>query len=208
MTAAMNRLCIYGGSSSGVRPEYAAAAKEMGRACAVRGITVVYGGGNVGLMGSVADAALAAGGKVIGVIPHSMIAGERAHRGLTQLIAVDSMHERKQRMADLADAFVAMPGGIGTLEETAEILTWLQLGFHFKPVGLLNTADYYTPLLRFLQHMRDEQFLRLNHQEQLMVGTQAEELLDSLFAAQRVQDGDLNHCWPQEISGTAPGGEK
>jgi uncharacterized protein (TIGR00730 family) len=153
----------------------------MGRGCAKREITIVYGGGNLGLMGAVADAALAAGGKVIGVIPHSMISAERAHRGLTELIAVDTMHERKQRMADLADGFVAMPGGIGTLDETAEILTWLQLGFHSKPICLLNTADYYAPLVSFFQHMRDEGFLRLNHREQILVFSEVEELLESIF---------------------------
>ena len=179
----LKRLCIYCGSNPGVRAEYSAAAQAMGRGCAERGITVVYGGGKVGIMGTVADAALAAGGKVIGVIPRSMVAQERGHEGVTELIVVESMHERKRRMAELADGFVALPGGIGTLEEIIEIFTWLKLGYHAKPVGLLNTAGYYTPLLQFLEHMRHEAFLSLNDHEQLIVAGEVDQMMESMGAA-------------------------
>lgn len=179
----MARICVYAGSSFGAAAGYAEAAAEFGAACARRGLGIVYGGGSVGLMGVLADAALAAGGEVIGVIPCVMIAEERGHRGLTELIPVDSMHERKHRMASLADAFVALPGGIGTLEEVVEVFTWLQLGLHLKPVGLLNTGDFYTPLLDLLDHMRDEEFLTGEHRGMLTVESEVERLLDRLMAA-------------------------
>ena len=133
-------------------------------------------------MGVLADAALAAGGEVIGVIPRAMIAEERAHRRLTELIPVDSMHERKLRMAQLADFFAALPGGIGTLEEIMEVFTWLQLGLHLKPVGLLNVGGFYDPLLRFLDHVRDERFLTPTHHAMLTVERDCETLLDRLTA--------------------------
>src|SRR5947199_441509 len=177
---AMLRICVYSGSSFGASAEYARAAATFGTACARRGFGIVYGGGSVGLMGRLADAALAAGGEVTGVIPRAMIAEERAHRGLTRLIAVDTMHERKSQMAQLANAFVALPGGIGTLEEVIEIFTWLQLGLHLKPVGLLNARGFYDLLLQFLAHMRDEQFLSPKHHSLLAVSTDAEALLDRL----------------------------
>lgn len=178
----MNRICVYCGSSHGARPEYAAMAARFGEACAKRGLTLVYGGGNIGLMGVVADAALAAGGNVIGVIPKSMAEGGLAHRGLTELIAVDTMHERKSRMAELSDAFVALPGGIGTLEELVEIFTWLQLGLHFKPVGLLNAGGFYEPLLQLLAQMRDQRFLSTEHHARLAVERDVEPLLEVLIA--------------------------
>src|SRR6266545_5407107 len=159
----MKRICVFCGSSAGKAPAYLESAQATGRALARRGLGLVYGGGSVGLMGALADAALAAGGEVIGVIPRAMIAEERAHKSLTELIPVESMHERKHRMAQLANAFVALPGGIGTLEEVIEIFTWLQLGLHLKPVGLLNTCGFYDLLLRFLAHMRDEKFLSSKH---------------------------------------------
>ena len=176
----MRRICVYCGSSFGASPDYARAAEEFGAACARRGFGIVYGGGHVGLMGVLADAALAAGGEVVGVIPHAMVAEERAHRGLTELITVDSMHERKLRMAQLSDAFVALPGGIGTLEEVIEVFTWLQLGLHLKPVGLLNVSAFYDPLLRLLDHMRDEQFLTPAHHAMLAVEPDPQRLLDRL----------------------------
>jgi uncharacterized protein (TIGR00730 family) len=147
---------------------------------AERGLTVVYGGGNVGLMGILADAALAAGGEVIGIIPRKMVARELGHAGVTSLIPVNSMHERKEKMADLADAFVALPGGIGTMEELFEAFTWLQLGLHHKPVGLLNVAGFYDPLLEFLTHMRNQRFLKPRHFQTLLVETSVEPLLDRL----------------------------
>ena len=176
----MLRICVYSGSSFGISPDYSASAAAFGAACARRGLGIVYGGGSVGLMGVLADAALAAGGEVIGVIPRAMVAEERAHRGLTELIAVESMHERKLRMAELASAFAALPGGIGTLEEVIEVFTWLQLGLHLKPVGLLNINQFYAPLVRLLAHMRDEQFLTPAHHDMLAVESDADALLNRL----------------------------
>ena len=178
----MKSVCVYAGSTFGASPQYGAAATAFGTACARRGLTIVYGGGRVGLMGLMADAALAAGGKVLGVIPRKMVAEERGHQGLTQLIAVDTMHERKHRMAELADAFIALPGGIGTLEELAEIFTWLQLGLHVKPVGILNVCGYYDLFLQFLAHARDEKFLTAAHHELLTVASDSEAMLDRLAA--------------------------
>jgi uncharacterized protein (TIGR00730 family) len=178
----MLRICVYWGSSFGASPAYAAAAATFGSACVRRGLGIVYGGGSVGLMGVLADSALAAGGEVIGVIPRTMIAKELAHHRLTELIPVESMHERKHRMAQLSDLFVALPGGIGTLEEVIEIFTWLQLGLHLKPVGLLNVAGFYDPLLQLLDRMRDEQFLTPAHRAMLIVERDVETLLDRLAA--------------------------
>jgi len=158
--------------------EYAAAARRCGTVLAGRKLAVVYGGGNVGLMGILADAALAAGGEVIGIIPRKMIARELAHEHVTSLIPVDSMHERKQKMAELSDAFIALPGGIGTMEELFEAFTWLQLDLHHKPVGLLNVAGYYDRLLEFLAHMRCQRFLKPEQLDTLLVDEKVESLLD------------------------------
>ena len=174
----MKRVCIYCGSSPGSLPAYAGAARHCGTVLAERGLTVVYGGGNVGLMGILADAALAAGGEVIGVIPRRMIARELAHGGVSSLIPVNSMHQRKQKMADLADAFLALPGGIGTMEELFEAFAWLQLGIHRKPVGLLNVEGFYDRLIEFLAHMREHRFLKPQHFESLLVDDNVERLLD------------------------------
>ena len=182
----MTRICVYSGSSFGASPEYRAAASVFGAACARRGLTIVYGGGGVGLMGTLADSAMAAGGKVIGVIPRAMLAEKRDHQGLTELIIVETMHERKQRMAQLADAFVALPGGIGTLEEIAEVFTWLQLGLHLKPVGLLNVCGFYDLLLEFLAHARNEQFLTARHYSMLTVATDTESLLNKLMDTKHI----------------------
>ena len=176
----MRRICIYSGSSFGASPDYSAAAAAFGTACAKRGLGIVYGGGSVGLMGVLADAALAAGGEVIGVIPRAMIAEERGHHGVTELIPVDSMHERKMRMAQMADMFVALPGGIGTLEEVFEAFTWLQLGLHLKPVGLLNVDGFYDALLQFLDQTRDQGFVTPTHRDMLIVEREPEQLLERL----------------------------
>jgi hypothetical protein len=173
-------VCVFCGSSHGFAPEYELAAKEMGRAIALRGWTLIYGGGNVGLMGVVADAALAADGKVIGVIPEALLARELGHRGVTELRVVNTMHERKAMMADLADAFVALPGGIGTFEEFFEVLTWAQLGIHHKPCGLLNTRHYYQPVLDLLANSVREGFLRLEHRDMVLTAEGAEELLSRM----------------------------
>jgi uncharacterized protein (TIGR00730 family) len=176
----MRRLCVFCGSSAGNRPEYAAAARRLGAALVQRGLGVVYGGGHVGLMGVIADAVLRAGGEVIGVIPQALVERELAQSGLTRLEIVDTMHQRKARMADLADAFAALPGGFGTCDELFEILTWAQLGLHAKPVGLLNVAGFFDPLRVWLDHMVQESFLKEKHRRLLLEAGDPERLLDLL----------------------------
>ena len=176
----MKSLCVYCGSSSGSSPDYAAAARELGQLLAAQQIELIYGGGRVGLMGVLADAVLKAGGRVQGVIPQSLANREVAHLGLTQLHVVDSMHQRKALMAELADGFLALPGGLGTFEELFEIWTWAQLGMHAKPIGLLNVAGYFDLLLEFLDHATDQQLLKPVHREVLSVSTDPEEMLTLL----------------------------
>lgn len=171
---------MFSGSSPGARPEYAAAATALGRDLARRGLRVVYGGGGIGLMAAVADAALAAGGEVIGVIPQHLVDREVAHRGLSELRVTGSMHERKATMAGLSDGFVALPGGFGTLEEFAEVLTWSQLGLQSKPCGLLDVAGYYGRLLAFLDHAVTERFVRAEHRAIVLADTDAGRLLDAM----------------------------
>lgn len=173
-------ICVYCGSRLGVRPVYAEAARRLGRAIGARGWQLVYGGGAAGLMGGVADATLAAGGRVVGVIPDTLMKREVGHRGLHELHVVPTMHLRKQMMAERADAFVALPGGIGTLEELYEVWTWRQLGYHDQPIGLLNVAGYFDGLLAFMQATVDEGFLAPEQQQVLQVGDEAEELLQRL----------------------------
>ena len=176
----MRRVCVFTGSSPGHRDEYRAAARDLGRELAVRGVELVYGGAAVGLMGAVADAVLAAGGRVTGVIPEALVAKEVAHAGLSDLRVVASMHERKAAMADLSDGFVALPGGWGTLEELFEVLTWAQLGLHAKPCGLLNVGGYFDTLLAFMDHMIDEGFVQPAFRPMLAVSGSAAELLTLL----------------------------
>jgi uncharacterized protein (TIGR00730 family) len=173
----MRRICIYCGSSEGSDPVFRDVAVKLGRLLAERGIGLVYGGGGSGLMGAVADAVLEAGGDVIGVIPKLLIEREHEHRGLTQLFEVESMHERKQKMADLADAFIAMPGGIGTLEEIVEMFTWLQLGYHSKPVAILNVAGFYDPLQTLLNAMVSKGFVSEQTLSLLMVDDNYQKLV-------------------------------
>ena len=180
----MARICIFAGSNRGVQPEYGAVASDLGRALATRGIGVVYGGARIGVMGALADAALAAGGHVTGVIPAALAEKEVAHAGLSDLRIVGSMHERKAMMADLSDAFVALPGGWGTLEEFFEVLTWAQLGLHTKPCGLLNVAGYFDPLLAFLDHTITEGFVRREQQAMVVVASTVADLLKR-FASYR-----------------------
>jgi uncharacterized protein (TIGR00730 family) len=180
-------VCVYCGSSPGNRPEYAQAARALGKALVDNGMSLVYGGGKVGLMGVVADAVLEHGGKAIGIIPEALMQKEVGHRGLTELHVVRNMHERKQMMADLAEAFIAMPGGVGTFEELFETFTWLQLGYHAKPVGLLNVAGFYDGMLGFLSHAVQEGFLKQVHADLLHVSDTAEGLLGKLAAAPRVR---------------------
>src|SRR5690349_11068043 len=157
----MKRICVFCGSSAGSRPEYRACAEQLGAELTRRNIGLVYGGGNVGLMGAIADAVLAAGGEAIGVIPEHLMTREIGHKQLTKLHIVHSMHERKAMMADLSDAFIALPGGFGTFEEFFEVVTWSQLGLHLKPCGLLNVDGFYDPLLRFVDHATAERFIRI-----------------------------------------------
>ena len=174
------RICVFCGSSVGARPAYAAAAKKLGALMAQRGIGLVFGGTCIGLMGTIADAVLAGGGEAIGVIPGGLMQREIAHRGLTRLHIVESMHQRKALMADLSDAFIAMPGGYGTLEEFAEIVTWLQLGIQIKPCALLNIEGYWAGLLAFLDHAVEENFVHPENRKMILVGTTAEEILEKI----------------------------
>ena len=176
----MKRSCVFCGSARGVRPDYAAAARKLGAMLASRRLTLVYGGGCVGLMGELANSVLDAGGEVVGVIPRSLVEMEVAHTGVTELHVVDSMHERKALMADLSDGFVALPGGLGTLEELFEVLTWAQLGLHEKPCGLLEVAGYFQHLIAFLEQAVEERFLREAHRGLLLVENCPAALLDRL----------------------------
>jgi hypothetical protein len=176
----VRRVCVFCGASSGRLPAYGDAARSLGATLAGRGLGLVYGGGRVGLMGAVADAALAAGGEVIGVIPQELVDRELAHGGVTELRVVGSLHERKALMAELSDAFVALPGGFGTLDELMEQLTWSQLGLHDKPVGLFDVEEYWRPLIALSRHATDEGFVRESDLGAIAVGTDADGLLDRL----------------------------
>src|SRR5512143_1798350 len=178
----MKRICVFCGSSAGTNPLYLDAARRTGRTLARRGIGLVYGGGGVGLMAAVADAALEAGGEVVGVIPRALQLRELAHDGLTTLHVVGSMHERKAKMAELAHAFIALPGGMGTLEEFSEILTWAQLGLHAKPCGLLDVAGYYRPLVGFFDQAVAQGFVRPEHRSLVLVGDDPDALVDRFLA--------------------------
>jgi uncharacterized protein (TIGR00730 family) len=175
------RICVFCGSSPGARPCYAAAATSLAQHLAAQGIGIVYGGGKVGLMGALADAALEAGGDIIGVIPQSLVEKELAHPGLSDLRVVGSMHQRKALMAELADAFIALPGGYGTFEEFCEVLTWTQLGLHRKPCGILNVEGYYDRLLELFDHAQSEQFLKPVHRHMVLSESSPESLVKSLL---------------------------
>jgi uncharacterized protein (TIGR00730 family) len=185
----MKRVCVFCGSNAGIRPEYGIAAQELATVLARRGLGLVYGGGKVGLMGMLADSMLEAGGEVIGVIPQSLVAKEVAHRGVSELRIVDTMHQRKALMNDLSDAFIALPGGFGTLEEFFEILTWSQLGIHGKPSGLLNVSGYYDSLLAMLDHAVSEQFLRPAYRQLVIADIDADTLVQRLDSFSPVQAG-------------------
>ena len=176
-------LCLFCGSSAGTQPAYARAAAEFGTTLAERDIRLIYGGGSVGLMGIAADACLAAGGKVIGVIPRLLMDKEVGHNGISEMHVVANMHERKALMTELCDGFIALPGGFGTLDELFEALTWLQLGYHPKPVGLLNVNGFFDHLVRFIDHSRDERFLRDVHRQSLNVDTDLLKLIDTMQSA-------------------------
>jgi uncharacterized protein (TIGR00730 family) len=178
---ALRSICVFCGARPGRRPEYASEAQALGRLIAARGLSLVYGGGRVGLMGLIADAALAQNGAVVGVIPDALATSELAHNGLTELHVVPSMHARKALMAERADAFVAMPGGVGTLEELFEILTWAQLGLHAKPVGLLNVGGFFDALLGLLDHTVSEGFVLPEDRERIVQAPTASALLERLM---------------------------
>ena len=173
----MQRICVFCGSSPGAIPAYTTAARKLGKTLADRKIALVYGGGNVGMMGQLADAVLGNGGEVTGVIPRAIADMEVAHTALADLRIVDSMHARKALMAELSDGFIALPGGLGTLEEFMEVLTWAQLGFHVKPCGLLNVNGYYDRFLGFIEHVADQQFIQPGHRQLILVADEPEALL-------------------------------
>ena len=180
--AALRRICVFAGSRTGVRAAYQAAARELGTALAMRGIGLVYGGASVGLMGTLADAALEHGGEVIGIIPRALARREITYRTLAELHFVDTMHQRKAMMERLCDAFIALPGGWGTFDELFEMLTWAQLGIHAKPVGLLDVDGYFGPLVGLVEHAEAEGFIETNEREYLLVARRVNDLLDALAA--------------------------
>src|SRR6516162_7176595 len=184
----MKRLCVFCGSGTDKRAIYADHARQLGEHLARRGLGLVYGGGHIGLMGVLADGVLEAGGEVVGVIPQALVDKELAHPGMTELRIVSTMHQRKALMADLADGFLALPGGFGTADELFEILTWAQLGLHAKPVGLLNSAGYFDALLAWLDHSVGEQFVRPEHRRLLLQAEEPGPLLDLVLAFRPAED--------------------
>ncbi|QLF92927.1 TIGR00730 family Rossman fold protein [Pseudomonas sp. ABC1] len=184
----LRSICVFCGASTGANPAYQAAASDLGRTLAARNIQLIYGGGSVGLMGVVADACMAAGGEVIGIIPQSLKNSEIGHEGLTRLEVVDGMHARKARMAELAEGFIALPGGLGTLEELFEAWTWGQLGYHSKPMGLLDVHGFYSKLSQFLDHLVDEGFVRQEQRTMLQRSESPIELLELMKAWQPSAD--------------------
>ena len=192
----MTRICVFTGSKVGAGGEYAAAAREMGTLLAARGHTVVYGGAQVGLMGVLADAVLAGGGEIVGVIPGHLTAAEIPHPALTELRVVDSMHERKMVMSELSDGVVALPGAFGTLDELFEVLTWAQLGLHHKPCGLLNVAGYFDALLAFLDHAVEREFLASQHRGMVLAEAHGAALLDRMRACAP----PVVETWPDPVS--------
>lgn len=177
----IKRICVFCGSNHGVHSAYTDAAQQLGKALVSQGMGIVYGGGSIGLMTVIADAVLKEKGEVIGVIPHALSSKEFAHDGLTELRLVSSMHERKAMMAELSDAFIAMPGGFGTLDEFFEIVTWAQLGLHTKPIGLLNVGGYFDLLLNFIDYMLRERFISTEHRQLIITSHDPEELLLALI---------------------------
>ncbi len=187
----MKSVCVYCGSSPGNKPDYIAASEALAQTMAEQGLTLVYGGAHVGIMGAVANRLLALGGEVIGIIPEALVELEVAHQGLTQLLVVADMHERKAKMAELSDGFVALPGGLGTLEELFEMLTWAQLAFHEKPVGLLNVVGFYDDLLRFLDTACAEGFMRQGHRDLLLDDVNPNELIARMMSHKAVYTSKL-----------------
>jgi uncharacterized protein (TIGR00730 family) len=180
MTRKLERICVFTGSSVGAHPEYRAQARALGQVLTRRGIELVYGGGAVGLMGVIADEVLSRGGRAHGIIPQALASKEVAHPSLTNITVVDSMHARKQRMSDLASAFIAMPGGFGTFDELFEIITWAQLGIHDKPIGLLNVAGYFDALLKMIEVAINQGFIPPQHEKLLVLETDPDALVSAL----------------------------
>jgi uncharacterized protein (TIGR00730 family) len=176
----MKRLTVFCGSNTGNNPSYLLECEKLADVMVSKGIDLIYGGGNVGLMGHIADSVLSRGGKVTGVIPEKLVDKEVAHNGLTELIVVKTMHERKAKMAELCDGFIALPGGIGTLEELVEVFTWAQLGYHFKPCALLNVNGFYDPFNTLLEHMVTTRFLRKEHKDSLLISDDSKYLLEQM----------------------------
>ncbi len=189
----MHRICIFAGSKLGKRQEYYQKAQLLGKELAARGLELVYGGANVGLMGTVADAALAEGGKVIGVVPKTLFELEGPHNGLTHLYEVENMHERKALMANLSDGFIALPGGVGTFEELLEILTLSYIELHSKPIGLLNIAEFYIPLLELFNHSISEGFMSVSFKELLLCKDNPSDLLDGMTTFTNSKDFDISN---------------
>lgn len=192
----LKSICVFCGSSSGANPSYLEAARNLGKVIAEKNIRLVYGGGNVGIMGEIANSVLKNGGKVSGVIPKSLFDKELAHKGLTELIVVDTMHERKAKMSELSDGFIALPGGIGTIEEFFEVMTWAQLGFQVKPCGLMNVTGYYDALVNFMDHMTYEKFLRPEHRKIMIVEQEPLKLIEGL----NDYKPSYNEKWLDEIN--------
>lgn len=202
---AMKRIVVFCGSSPGRQPAYVTAAQDLGRLLAARDIGVVYGGASIGLMGALADAALAAGGEVIGVIPRRLFPAEIPHAGLTEQRIVETMHERKALMGELSDAVIALPGGTGTLDELFEMFTWSQLGLHRQPIGLLDVEGYWERLLAFMDHMVQERFIRAEHRDTLLVESDAEAMLERLGSFERpVVDKWLDRDGPSAVAHNVP----
>ena len=176
----MNKICVYCGSSPGKRPAYLESARMLAKELVKRDIGLVYGGASVGIMGTIADTVLSLGGEVIGIIPQSLVDKEVSHKGLTELLIVESMHQRKAKMAEISDGFIALPGGLGTLEELFEVLTWSQLGFHTKPCALLNVERYFDNLALFMDHAVDEQFVKNIHRDMLLIESEPDKLLHAM----------------------------
>ncbi len=192
MLVKIKSVCVFCGSRVGDNPAYALAASRLGTLLASKNIQLVYGAGNIGLMGLVADACLAANGKVVGVIPTKLVEKEVAHKGLTELIVVESMHERKALMAMKSDAFVALPGGFGTCDELFEILTWAQLGIHHKPIGILNTDGFFNPLLAWIDQMIDQGFVKQRFKELLLVAEKPDELMELVFKGSKIREVEID----------------
>ncbi|WP_433946199.1 TIGR00730 family Rossman fold protein [Paenibacillus sp. SN-8-1] len=192
----MNSVCVFAGSNPGVKPEYQAQAIQLGSALSDKGIRLVYGGSRLGLMGEVANEVLLRGGHVIGVMPQGLFRGEIVHRELTELIEVESMHERKAKMGEIADGFIALPGGLGTFEELFEVLCWAQIGIHAKPIGLLNIHGYYDPLIELIKHSVKEGFSNESHLSLITVSDDPEDLLNQMM---RYQPQELGNKWRQLV---------